>query len=183
MWTEHSLYIIFIIAALLVIILVLFARLKHFMKLSEMDELTSIPNYRGFKKMIKKEFSRNKKSFSIAILDIDRFKRFNDQSYNLGDNALKKFVEFIKKELPEDAYIARFRYGDEFVLYFNCIETKADEILQIIKNNCKNSKCFDTDLPLSFSFGIAGYSEENISLENLLVQAEKNLKLNKQINK
>jgi diguanylate cyclase (GGDEF)-like protein len=181
MWAEQSLLLIFIIATFLVIIIILLLRLRYFKKLSEMDELTAIPNYRGFRKKITKEIASNKKSFSIAIIDIDRFKRFNDQSYDLGDNVLKKFVEFIKDELPEDVYIARFRYGDEFILYFNCIENKAIESLQIIKNKCKNSKHFNIELPLSFSFGTANYSNGNSSFENLLKQAEKALKHNKQI--
>ncbi|RIW38382.1 response regulator [Bacillus salacetis] len=83
------------------------------------DELTRLYN----RKYLRNSFSHlcakqweEEKDLSIAFLDLDYFKKVNDQYGHLtGDTVLKEFSRFVKKRLrPEDILI---RYGgEEFVL-------------------------------------------------------------------
>lgn len=59
-----------------------------------------------------------KRDFSIAVLDVDRFKKFNDKFGHLfGDDVLKYIASTLRLTLKDAAYV--FRYGgDEFVIVF-----------------------------------------------------------------
>ncbi len=188
MCCQHSFYFIIIIVILLAIILLLIFRMRHYFILSETDEMTSISNYRGFRRKIKKVIAVNKKNgstFCIAILDIDRFKRFNDQSYDFGDTVLKDFVRFIKEELPEDTFVARFRLGDEFIILLNGSEEEASERMKNIRDKgrdaVKPTPLYKDRFPITFSYGLAEFNKEKDTPESLMERAEKALKINKQI--
>jgi diguanylate cyclase (GGDEF)-like protein len=188
MCCQSSLYFIPSLVALLAIILLLANKLRHYFRLSETDELTSLPNFRGFRRKLKKNlhiYKQKNTDFSVAILDIDGFKRFNDHSYAFGDMVLLDFVQFLKDELPFDTFFARFRLGDEFILI---LPYNAEETIEKMKNIVGKSKnlVYNKDLDqmhyaLTFSFGVAGFDRDNDSVETILENAERNLKENKKI--
>ncbi len=88
-------------------------------RLSFIDGLTGISNRRYFDIMIDKEWrrlTREAAPISIAMIDIDYFKLFNDAYGHLvGDDCLKKVAKALEKALfrPGD-FIARYG-GEEFV--------------------------------------------------------------------
>jgi diguanylate cyclase (GGDEF)-like protein len=186
MCCQHFLCIIPTFVALLAIILLLGNKLRYFFRLSETDELTSIPNFRGFRRKLKKVIADHKKEdrhFCLSILDIDGFKRFNDHSYAFGDSVLLDFVKFLKDELPFDAFMARFRLGDEFILILPYNAAEASEKIKSIKDKSKNL-IYNKDAEhikysLTFSFGMAAFDRNVDSVETLLEKAEKALKENK----
>jgi len=54
------------------------------------------------------------KAFSVAMVDVDQFKRINDNGgHQVGDLILKKLASFFKESLRAEDFIARFG-GDEF---------------------------------------------------------------------
>jgi diguanylate cyclase (GGDEF)-like protein len=188
MYCQPSLFFIPSLVALLAIILLLTNKLRYFFCLSETDELTSLPNFRGFRRKLKKELDKHKKEnrdFSIAILDIDGFSRFNNHSYALGDIVLQDFVKFLKEELPVDIFVARFRLGDEFILIFPYPAAEASDILKVIADKSKNiihgKEAQQMEFSLSFSFGIASYESDEDTVETLFEKAEKALKENKKL--
>ncbi|MEI6853777.1 MAG: GGDEF domain-containing protein [Bacteroidota bacterium] len=188
MCCQHSLFFIPALAALLAIILLLINKLKYYFRLSETDELTSLPNYRSFRRKLKKALLIHKKNdtaISVAILDIDGFRRFNNHSYALGDKVLQDFVVSLKGDLPENAFMARFRLGDEFVLILPYPMAKATEKLNGIAEKSKSrihkNKTHKMEYSLSFSFGVAGFEKGKDSVESLLEKAEQALKENKKL--
>jgi len=87
---------------------------------SETDPLTGVGTRRVLQNVLKAECAlaaRYSRSFSIAIMDVDRFKQINDQAgHSAGDLALKRLATLIRENIREtDIIIARFG-GDEFVL-------------------------------------------------------------------
>lgn len=161
-------------------------KLRHYFRLSETDELTSIPNYRSFRRKIRKEIlahKQNKSPLSLAILDINHFRRFNYHSYAFGDMVLKDFVGFIKTELPCDAFIARFRLGDEFIIILNSTTYDATATIERILNKSSNISRFNHEFNmnyyLTFSFGISGFVSKIDTADSLLERTEKALKGNK----
>lgn len=188
MCCQHSLFIIPALVALLAIILLLVTQLKHYFRLSETDELTSLPNYRSFRRKLKKALIIHKKNgsdLSVAIIDIDGFRRFNNHSYALGDRVLQDFVEFLTMELPENNFMARFRLGDEFILILPYSENDAKEKLNGIAEKSKSKvhkkDAYPMEYTLSFSFGVAGFDKEKDTLESLLEKSEQSLKENKKL--
>ncbi|MBI5541353.1 MAG: GGDEF domain-containing protein [Bacteroidia bacterium] len=141
--------------------------------------MTSISNYRGFKKAINKKI-KNKSEFTLAILDIDDFRKYNFKSYAFGDCVLKEFVNFLKKQLPENSFIARYKFGDEFLIIINDNLKIAEEKLNLILENCKKHVFKNvedqTTFNIIFSFGVAGFEKNTDNLDNLLIRTEKALK-------
>jgi diguanylate cyclase (GGDEF)-like protein len=55
---------------------------------------------------------------ALAVMDIDKFKQFNDQYGHItGDNVLKAVAQVIREQAGKDALLGRFG-GDEFVIIF-----------------------------------------------------------------
>lgn len=85
-------------------------------RLSTVDALTEISNRRGFNESIISEWNRSareKTPLSLAMVDIDYFKKYNDFYGHLqGDECLKQVAQIISRFLrqPGDKV---FRYGGE----------------------------------------------------------------------
>lgn len=87
---------------------------------SETDPLTGVGTRRVLEKVLKAECARSaryKRVFSVAIVDLDKFKEINDTAgHAAGDQALKKLAKLMRKNTREtDIIVARYG-GDEFVL-------------------------------------------------------------------
>ena len=95
---------------------------KTFSLMREMaitDELTGLPNRRGFYGEVEKLLwlsGRYKHSLVLAIFDIDHFKSINDNfGHPVGDEVLKDFAEVITDRIRKTDLLARIG-GEEFIL-------------------------------------------------------------------
>jgi diguanylate cyclase (GGDEF)-like protein len=84
------------------------------------DGLTEIPNRRSFDHALAQEIGRSERSnqpFSLALLDIDYFKEFNDQyGHARGDEALKSVARALSEALRRPADLVARYGGEEFAL-------------------------------------------------------------------
>ena len=87
--------------------------------LSSHDKLTNIYNRSKFDQLLEYEleqYTRYKKTFSLAMLDIDYFKRINDNyGHQVGDSVLIEIVKVIKNQIRESDVISRWG-GEEFMI-------------------------------------------------------------------
>lgn len=87
------------------------------------DELTKLYNRRYFNIIIEKEIGRIKReesSLSLACIDIDYFKSFNDTyGHPKGDDALSKVAEVFKKMSARGSDFAFRMGGEEFCIIFS----------------------------------------------------------------
>ena len=97
------------------------------------DQLTQISNRRGLIQAFeieKARLERNGGHLSIGLLDIDNFKRLNDElGHSAGDEALKSLAAIVSKTLRPTDRVARYG-GEEFVVLLP--ETPVDEGEQIL---------------------------------------------------
>jgi len=151
--------------------------------LSETDSMTSLMNYHGIFNNIEK-LIRHKTPFSLTIIDIDNFGIFNKNSFKLGDDVLKEFSVLLRNALPENALLARFRIGDEFLVVFknrNLQEAK-DEINKFKEACMKYPFSSLQNFPghsLSFSEGFSEFTPKISSVEDLFSEAEELLRITK----
>ncbi|MFN3303018.1 MAG: diguanylate cyclase [Roseateles sp.] len=82
------------------------------------DELTGLPNRRQMLALLDQELlrsQRNPHDFCIALLDLDHFKRVNDQyGHAAGDTVLRAFAQTAQAALRATDVIARWG-GEEFL--------------------------------------------------------------------
>ena len=85
--------------------------------LSITDSLTGIPNRRQFDEVLDREYERhaqNGENLALIFIDIDYFKRFNDNyGHILGDECLQKVARVIARHIQLPACAVRFG-GEEF---------------------------------------------------------------------
>jgi len=86
-----------------------------------LDPLTGLPNRAAWSEHLEREmldWHENGGHLAMAILDLDHFKRINDNYGHLaGDKVLKIVADQLRKRLRGRDFIARFG-GEEFVLLF-----------------------------------------------------------------
>jgi len=159
-------------------------------KLSGVDKLTSMLNRRRYDECITHEMrvaKRNSHNFTLAILDIDFFKKFNDHyGHPLGDGALQqvsnKIISFINR--PGD-YAFRIG-GEEFAIIFsNLSKTESHDFLNKIREGIESLAIPHQDSAVSdyltMSFG-ACIVEPNSGLDEqkAYIEADKALYLAKE---
>ncbi len=87
--------------------------------LANIDGLTGIYNHRFFQNALDQEISRSTRydSFlSLLLIDIDRFKLFNDTyGHQTGDFVLIEFVKILRKNIRKHDILARYG-GEEFAI-------------------------------------------------------------------
>jgi diguanylate cyclase len=97
------------------------------------DPLTQVANRRGLAQAFDAERARMERSgstLSIGLLDIDNFKRLNDElGHAAGDQALKSLAAVVSQTLRPTDRVARYG-GEEFVVLLP--DTPADEGQQIL---------------------------------------------------
>ncbi len=83
------------------------------------DSLTGVRNRLSYDELLEQEiarYTRYRESFSYALLDIDHFKRINDQyGHNAGDNALRIVAAMMLRNIRQTDFLFRIG-GEEFVL-------------------------------------------------------------------
>ena len=97
-----------------------YARLYESTKrLSITDGLTKLYNHRFFQDALKREFARSQRHqtpLSLALLDIDHFKRFNDTyGHQQGDVVLQELARTLRGQVRNLDVVARYG-GEEFAV-------------------------------------------------------------------
>ena len=162
---------------------ILRGQVKSYEKDAVTDPLTGIGNRRKFNDIYNKETARFNRyqntPFSIIMLDIDHFKRINDQhGHSKGDEALVEFVSTIKPLLRENDSFCRWG-GEEFAIILPETDSKgalilAERIREAISQITVGSIMF------TVSAGVAQYREKELldefimRLDGALYQAKEN---------
>ena len=118
---------------------------------------------------------RNKKMAAVLFLDLDGFKRVNDErGHNIGDLLLKKVATRLLSTVRETDTVSRFG-GDEFVVVLGEMETKtaistvATKIIQALASPFDIS---GQQTSTSTSIGIALFPDNGNTPETLLKEAD-----------
>jgi diguanylate cyclase (GGDEF)-like protein len=162
---------------------------KRIKEISIRDPLTDIYNRRHIFERLEgliSEVARNGKIFSVSILDIDFFKKINDEYGHLaGDFIIKEFAAIINRNLRPYDLFGRYG-GEEFIIVsLNSAReqtcTVVDRILKIIRETV-----FDYNgikISFTFSAGIADsteYERSRLSSEVIIENADNRLYMAKE---
>ncbi|MBS4197756.1 EAL domain-containing protein [Lederbergia citri] len=140
------------------------------------DHLTELPNRKLFDEKITSLYSkRNKESFSILYVDMDRFRNINNTlGHVIGDKLLHQFGQRVQKLLTEKSLFARIG-GDEFgILLWGYMEKDYPEsIAKMIIDSLKQPFMVDDfELFITASVGISTSSSDGVTFEELTKYAD-----------
>lgn len=141
------------------------------------DPLTGLFNRRHFDDRLTAEYAYSERqggNLSVCILDIDHFKRVNDEHGHMaGDAVLKAFGALIGQVLRKEDICARYG-GEEFgvllrdIILDNAI-LMAERLRRIVDEH--NFMWQDQRIPVTASFGVAAVPEPLIASAKELVGA------------
>ncbi len=170
------------IATSMFVILMLASDISERMKeIAIRDELTGLFNRRGFKEYGSLAFSharRNGTALSVIMTDIDRFKYINDKyGHAAGDAALEHFSKLLGETRRSEDVLARVG-GEEFALLLPGVELRdamaiADQLCA--KVGSTPMEMTSVGLPMTSSFGVAAISDEDRTLDDMLLRADRAL--------
>lgn len=139
------------------------------------DFLTGLYIRRYFMSRLQDELIRSErynKAFSIAMVDIDKFKNVNDTyGHDAGDQLLKAAGRFFQKNLRQTDVIARYG-GEEFVIFFPETNKKVAYTLTERLREGFSQIRLDKLPRLTISLGISTYPEDGKDIETLIKNAD-----------
>jgi diguanylate cyclase (GGDEF)-like protein len=135
-------------------------------KIAITDPLTGLFNRRYFESVIEKEYNktvRYKTPTSCLVIDIDYFKRINDNyGHRKGDEVLKEIARLIKDCLRKVDTIARWG-GEEFVILMPGTDSqKAYVAAERIKDTIEKNSFSGINEKITISIGISSIPSEYI---------------------
>jgi diguanylate cyclase (GGDEF)-like protein/PAS domain S-box-containing protein len=145
----------------------------------ESDELTKFLTRRSFEKSapdIWKKCIQDHEVSSIAMIDIDHFKTFNDTyGHTAGDEVIRRLAQLVIGSLRKVDVIGRYG-GEEFVLILpDTSHEVAISIMNRIRVSCSELTIPGIKQPITMSIGIASSSKVDQSLESLIEKADQAL--------
>lgn len=144
------------------------------------DSLTGLPNREAYGERSHQEmlrWQRYQHPLSLAVIDIDFFKKINDNyGHQTGDKVLKIVSNAVLKRLREVDFMARFG-GEEFVILLP--ETSAENALLMlnrIREGLANApfRYQDQKITITVSIGIAEFKEGD-NTETVFAKADQAL--------
>lgn len=156
-------------------------RTKELEILATIDPLTGINNRRNFFNLAKETFlsTNNNDSLFAAMMDIDKFKNFNDTyGHATGDIILKEVASTILSSMNEGEIFGRLG-GEEFAIIFQSKSLNdAQEKIEEIRKKIENTKILSDEneyINCTISTGISQKNEKNDSVDSMLATADKAL--------
>lgn len=138
------------------------------------DYLTKIYNRMYLTEQIEKVLTTGATNYSLAIIDLDKFKNVNDKGgHAAGDQLLQLISKTIPKYLTSNNTFARIG-GDEFSILFNCPASQSKEIATKIINALENLG-FTYDgctYEISCSIGITDLLSNDQKVEQVMSRAD-----------
>jgi two-component system, cell cycle response regulator len=153
---------------------------KKLKSLAEKDELTNISNRRNILHILQREIDRARrygKPLSLAMVDVDHFKTWNDMhGHHVGDRVLQSVVQVIK-EISRDIDACGRYGGEEFLVVLP--ETQVDHAMLYgerlrakIEAHAESLRAQYPNASLSVSVGISTLSPRGDDADRMIQRAD-----------
>jgi diguanylate cyclase (GGDEF)-like protein len=159
-----------------------FDRMKQ---LAYVDGLTGMHNRRFFEMRIVEELERAGRfqgRMSVIMVDIDNFKKLNDEfGHLLGDEILRSVSSVLKQQLRKMDMVCRYG-GDEFAILVP--ETTGDNALRVAEKLRRQIETHDfpgVPRPVTISCGVADYPTHGVTRDEVVAAADSALYTAKQV--
>jgi diguanylate cyclase (GGDEF)-like protein len=146
---------------------------------ARIDDLTSLPNFRAFREHIEEEIQRSIRfeyEVGILVLDLDRFKQYNDRFGHLaGNDALQRVAQVIRETVRRVDFPARYG-GEEFAVVAPRIDVSTLEVVaERIRASVEALPAPEGGGPVTISIGAAIYPADGATADALFHVADERL--------
>ncbi len=158
-------------------------RNEQLRKLAITDSMTGLYNHRyiidGLSERIA-EAKRYKQSLAVAMLDIDYFKKVNDNyGHFFGDFVLVRISTIIEESIRKTDIAGRYGGEEYLIIFTNTDKKSALNTLERIRKSIEKEKWDKKDLVITISGGLSELKDEDYSklikkADNLLYKAKEN---------
>lgn len=150
----------------------------HLQNLANRDSLTELLNRRSFEKLTDREISRQRRHggiFSLAVVDIDDFKKLNDSlGHHYGDLALKAIARILATHTRQSDSVARIG-GDEFAILMPSTDLDSARLLCRKLSQQISGSIDSAPQQISASIGCACFEQPPPSTSEALKQADQHM--------
>jgi two-component system cell cycle response regulator len=148
-------------------------------RLSRLDRLTELYDYRAFNNLLGAEFVRSERhshSLSVVLVDLDQLGVHNRAlGYPAGDRMLKEVGRLLKRSVRQSDVVTRYG-GDEFAILL--VETDegsalvaANRLCRLVEEAALGSNELPPQRALTVSIGVAGYPSDAAEPMDLINKA------------
>lgn len=155
---------------------------EHQYRLATTDGLTGLYNHRYFQEQMKMQVEQAKRynsPFSLIIIDIDHFKRFNDTfGHQSGDAVLRQVAMTLKKNVRATDIVCRYGGEEMSIILPNIGKDEAFSTAQkICKRVAENSYKLsgDRESNVTISLGVATYPFDGVDASSMIESADKKM--------
>lgn len=167
-------------------------RIQRLVLLSGTDTLTGLPNRSYLVHRVPRvveQARKNDSTITLAIIDLDHFKRINDEfGHPVGDRALRHVVDTLRNELRNNESLMRVG-GEEFVLLLQLPIGGAWERVDALRKRVASIPFIANEdgvgtaadaITLTFSAGLASCPHDAADVSGLMRCADQRLRKAKQ---
>lgn len=141
------------------------------------DGLTGLKNHRHFREQLQQDFSysqRHHTPFSMIMLDVDKFKEYNDTyGHMAGDEALIAISNILEKGVRDHDIVARYG-GEEFAILL--LSTDAEHSMFVAERLRQTIESFSwTKRKVTVSIGVSTYTDDKEDANQIVDEADQAL--------
>lgn len=151
-------------------------------RLATTDGLTELYNHRYFQEQIRMQVEQSKRynnNFSLIIIDIDFFKKFNDTfGHQSGDAVLRQVAQTLKKNVRATDIVCRYGGEEMSIILPNTGKDEAFSTAQKICERVANRKfklAGDKETNVTISLGVSTFPFDGDSAPAIIEEADKRL--------
>lgn len=157
------------------------ARSEELLRLAQRDPLTGLLNRRSLYQVVDRLVAEGKE-FAVVMVDLDGFKRVNDEHGHLfGDRVLQRVAEAMQRAVRREDAIARYG-GDEFAIVVPGGRGNGELVMRRLREAVE-SAAREAGVQTGLSCGVAAWPGDGATLEELLHAADRMLYTAKQVGK
>lgn len=149
---------------------------------ANMDPLTSLHNQGYFRRAAARRISQSKNygfPITLAMLDLDDFKAYNDVfGHEAGNTMLRLVADILKRSFRADDIVARYG-GEEFIVLLNTTQENSEAVLERVREQIEDFTSPENNgrarRRVTVSVGLSELTDGMRSLEELVEAADKAL--------